>query len=97
MVVSRTYTPHIGCVRLWDPLVSAEDSNNGKPIATVNSDIASFTLGDRSKGEHQLVVYVLFSSLTTALAHSSSALNSGDCAGEVSIFDRVFDIDFPYT
>ncbi|KAJ3507605.1 hypothetical protein NMY22_g16881 [Coprinellus aureogranulatus] len=45
-----------GCVRLWNPLEAASNPKNGKPLVTVNSDIATFSLGDRFKGEHQLVV-----------------------------------------
>ena len=96
MVISSAYLPHVGCVRLWNPLVAADDPSNGKPIATVNSDIASFSLGDRLKGEHQLVVYVP-SLVFTILTHSLDAIASGDCAGEISIFDRFLDIDFLYT
>ncbi|KAF8967632.1 WD40-repeat-containing domain protein [Flammula alnicola] len=45
-----------GCVRVWDPRLSASDSNNGKVVAEVNSDIGHFSLGDPFAGEHQLVV-----------------------------------------
>lgn len=43
-----------GCVRLWDPLVSAE--NTGTILAQANADIGYFSLGDRFKGEYDLVV-----------------------------------------
>jgi len=43
-----------GCVRLWDPLVSAE--NNGTILAQVNADVGYFSLGDRFDKEYQLVV-----------------------------------------
>ncbi|TFK29731.1 WD40 repeat-like protein [Coprinopsis marcescibilis] len=45
-----------GCVRLWDPLLSIEDPSNGSVIADVASDIGTFSLGDRFKQEHQLIV-----------------------------------------
>ncbi|KAF8906207.1 WD40-repeat-containing domain protein [Gymnopilus junonius] len=45
-----------GCVRLWNPLVSSYDDENGISIAEANSDISHFSLGDRFAGEHQLVV-----------------------------------------
>ncbi|KAJ2934858.1 hypothetical protein H1R20_g2278, partial [Candolleomyces eurysporus] len=63
-----------GCVRLWDVLQAANSAQNGVVLAEVNSDISTFSLGDRFKGEHQLVV--------------------GDCTGEVTIFDRLYEPDF---
>ncbi|KAF7370328.1 WD-REPEATS-REGION domain-containing protein [Mycena sanguinolenta] len=42
-----------GCVRLWDPLRAPEE---GVVLAQADSDVAHFTLGDRFKGEHALVV-----------------------------------------
>jgi len=42
-----------GCIRLWDPLRGSEEST---VLAQADSDIAYFTLGDRFKGEHELVV-----------------------------------------
>lgn len=35
---------------------SGENEDNGKPVARMNSDIGSFSVGDRFEGEHQLVV-----------------------------------------
>ncbi|KAJ7652152.1 WD40-repeat-containing domain protein [Mycena polygramma] len=43
-----------GCVRLWDPLRANEPG--GTILAQADSDVAYFTLGDRFKGEHELVV-----------------------------------------
>lgn len=43
-----------GCVRMWDASCAAED--NGAILTRVNHDIAAIALGDRSKGEHRLVV-----------------------------------------
>ncbi|KAJ6498167.1 WD40-repeat-containing domain protein [Mycena vitilis] len=43
-----------GCVRLWDPLRANEPG--GTILAQADSDVASFTLGDRFQGEHELVV-----------------------------------------
>ncbi|KAH6915902.1 WD40-repeat-containing domain protein [Coprinopsis sp. MPI-PUGE-AT-0042] len=46
-----------GCVRLWDPLLAPDDDElNGHTLVKIDSDIATFSLGDRFKGEHQLVV-----------------------------------------
>ncbi|KAF9475003.1 WD40 repeat-like protein [Pholiota conissans] len=45
-----------GCVRVWDPNLSAVDPKNGVAIAQVNSDIGHFSLGDPFAGEHGLVV-----------------------------------------
>ncbi|KAG7443001.1 WD40 repeat-like protein [Guyanagaster necrorhizus] len=42
-----------GMVRMWDPTVS---SNNGTVLVEMNSDIAYFSIGDRLKGEYDLVV-----------------------------------------
>ncbi|KAJ7716752.1 hypothetical protein B0H16DRAFT_1612742, partial [Mycena metata] len=41
-----------GCVRLWDPLCGDQE---GIVLAQAESDIAYFSLGDRFKGEHELV------------------------------------------
>lgn len=45
-----------GCVRLWDPLKSAEDPSNGMILAETQSDVGHFHLGDRLKEEHDLIV-----------------------------------------
>ncbi|KAF9477384.1 WD40 repeat-like protein [Pholiota conissans] len=45
-----------GCVRVWDPSISAADPKNGVAIAQANSDIGHFSLGDPYAGEHQLVI-----------------------------------------
>ncbi|KAJ7117597.1 WD40-repeat-containing domain protein [Mycena epipterygia] len=42
-----------GCIRLWDPLRAKDE---GVILAQVDSDVASFSLGDPFKGEHGLVV-----------------------------------------
>ncbi|KAK0201748.1 WD40-repeat-containing domain protein [Desarmillaria ectypa] len=42
-----------GMVRMWDPTVS---SNDGTVLVEMNSDIAYFSIGDRLKGEYDLVV-----------------------------------------
>ncbi|KAJ6581934.1 WD40-repeat-containing domain protein [Mycena capillaripes] len=42
-----------GCIRLWDPLRA---NDGGTVLAQADSDIAYFTLGDRFKGEHELVM-----------------------------------------
>ncbi|KAK0464558.1 uncharacterized protein EV420DRAFT_1516966 [Desarmillaria tabescens] len=42
-----------GMVRMWDPTVS---SNDGTVLVEMNSDIAHFSIGDRLKGEYDLVV-----------------------------------------
>ncbi|TFK39877.1 WD40-repeat-containing domain protein [Crucibulum laeve] len=44
------------CIRLWDPLHAPESLDNGVVLAEVQFDIGHFSLGDRFKGEHQLVV-----------------------------------------
>jgi hypothetical protein len=44
-----------GCIRLWNPLHALDE---GTVLATADSDIGAFSLGDRSKGEHDLVMYV---------------------------------------
>lgn len=79
-----------GCVRLWNPLLSGKDKENGKCLARMNSDIAHFSIGDRFKGEHQLVacVFILF---YTALGGKSSDwyMFSGDSSGEVMIFNNI--------
>lgn len=46
----------IGCVRMWDPSVSAHDVENGKVLAEVHSDISQFSIGDPFVGEYRLVV-----------------------------------------
>ena len=45
-----------GCVRLWDTTLAPEDEDNGLPIVEMDQDVATFSLGDRYQGEHQLVV-----------------------------------------
>ncbi|KAF8817437.1 WD40 repeat-like protein [Phlegmacium glaucopus] len=45
-----------GCIRMWDPTMSAQNPKNGKILAEVNSDIGHFSLGDPYAGENQLVV-----------------------------------------
>ncbi|KAK7024996.1 WD-repeats-region domain-containing protein [Favolaschia claudopus] len=42
-----------GCVRLWDP---SYGNDKGTVLAQADSDVAYFTLGDRFKGEHELIV-----------------------------------------
>ncbi|PBK97668.1 WD40 repeat-like protein [Armillaria gallica] len=42
-----------GTVRMWDPTVSSDD---GTVLVEMNSDIAYFSIGDRLKGEYDLVV-----------------------------------------
>ncbi|KAK7056345.1 hypothetical protein VNI00_002899 [Paramarasmius palmivorus] len=44
-----------GCVRLWTPLLRGEEEN-GRILAEASADIGYFSIGDRSKGEHELVV-----------------------------------------
>ncbi|GLB41833.1 putative WD40 repeat-like protein [Lyophyllum shimeji] len=45
-----------GCVRFWDPLRAADSPQNGTVLAEVTSDVATFSLGDRFKGERALIV-----------------------------------------
>ncbi|KAL0571700.1 hypothetical protein V5O48_010261 [Marasmius crinis-equi] len=45
-----------GCVRLWNPSLATDDRKNGRILLAADTDIASLSLGDRSKGEHELVV-----------------------------------------
>ncbi|KJA28082.1 hypothetical protein HYPSUDRAFT_197622 [Hypholoma sublateritium FD-334 SS-4] len=45
-----------GCVRLWNPQISADNAKNGTVIAEVNSDVGHFSIGDPFAGEHCLVV-----------------------------------------
>ncbi|KAF6761646.1 WD40-repeat-containing domain protein [Ephemerocybe angulata] len=45
-----------GCVRLWDPLRASSNPENGAVVASMDFDIATFSVGDRFKGEHQLIV-----------------------------------------
>ncbi|KAK0439788.1 WD40-repeat-containing domain protein [Armillaria borealis] len=42
-----------GMVRMWDPTVASDD---GTVLVEMNSDIAYFSIGDRLKGEYDLVV-----------------------------------------
>lgn len=44
---------YLGCVKLWDPLKA---DISGTTLAQVESDIGHFSLGDRFRGEHDLVV-----------------------------------------
>ena len=46
----------IGCIRMWDPTMAAQNPKNGKVLAEVNSDIGHFSLGDPYAGENQLMV-----------------------------------------
>ncbi|RDB23680.1 hypothetical protein Hypma_009157 [Hypsizygus marmoreus] len=45
-----------GCVRFWDPLRAAEEGKNGTVLGECTSDIGCFSIGDRYKGERDLVV-----------------------------------------
>ncbi|KAG6832257.1 hypothetical protein H0H87_002153 [Tephrocybe sp. NHM501043] len=45
-----------GCVRFWDPTRAETHPRNGSVLAKMNSDVATFCIGDRYKGEHSLVV-----------------------------------------
>ncbi|KAG6910008.1 hypothetical protein DXG01_013730, partial [Tephrocybe rancida] len=45
-----------GCVRFWDPTQNRANSVNGTVLAEINSDVATFSIGDRYKEEHTLVV-----------------------------------------
>ncbi|KAK1219659.1 hypothetical protein PQX77_017610 [Marasmius sp. AFHP31] len=45
-----------GCVRLWNPLLANDDRKNGRVLLEAAADIGSISLGDTSKGEHELVV-----------------------------------------
>ena len=47
-----------GCVRLWDISQATDNPANGRVIAETDFDIAHFSIGDKSKGEAPLVVYV---------------------------------------
>lgn len=47
-----------GCVRLWDVSRATDSPGNGRVIAETDFDIAHFSIGDRSKGEAPLVMYV---------------------------------------
>ncbi|KAJ7656388.1 quinon protein alcohol dehydrogenase-like superfamily, partial [Mycena polygramma] len=69
-----------GCVRLWDPLRANEPG--GTVLAQADSDVAHFMLGDRFKGEHELVVCVMF-----LLLYFDSHLCSGDSDGSVYVMD----------
>ncbi|THV05579.1 hypothetical protein K435DRAFT_961069 [Dendrothele bispora CBS 962.96] len=44
-----------GCVRLWRPL-RASDEENGRTIGESEADVGYFSLGDRCKQEHDLVI-----------------------------------------
>ncbi|KIY52977.1 hypothetical protein FISHEDRAFT_34491, partial [Fistulina hepatica ATCC 64428] len=44
-----------GCVRIWEPS-KANGGNQGTVLVSMDSDIAAFSLGDRNRGEHDLVV-----------------------------------------
>ncbi|KAL0065171.1 hypothetical protein AAF712_007841 [Marasmius tenuissimus] len=44
-----------GCVRLWSPLLANDDRKNGRVLLEAAADIGSISLGDASKGEHELV------------------------------------------
>lgn len=49
-------TSESGCVRLWQPHLARRSKQQGRIIAQVNADVGYFTLGDRFKNEHDLVV-----------------------------------------
>lgn len=52
---------------MWDPLRGSAEGE-GKVLMQASADVAHFTLGNRFKGEHDLVVYVvIFSSYTIKL------------------------------
>ncbi|KAH9944484.1 uncharacterized protein BXZ73DRAFT_39487 [Epithele typhae] len=48
-----------GDVRLWDIKRAADDPLNGRVLAHGDSDVATFCLGDVSKGEIPIILYVL--------------------------------------
>lgn len=50
-----------GCVRLWDHRRAQDDPSNGTIVAKMQHEIAKFQIGDPSRGEAALVVYVLLS------------------------------------
>ncbi|KAG6812777.1 hypothetical protein H0H92_000547 [Tricholoma furcatifolium] len=45
-----------GCIRFWSPRQAVSNRHNGAVLAEMTSDIATFSLGDRYKKEHPLVV-----------------------------------------
>jgi hypothetical protein len=75
-----------GCVRLWDVNQATDNPANSRIIAETDFDIAHFSIGDKSKGEAPLVVYV---SSNYSLSFYLPEINSGDSGGGVSIFDRL--------
>ncbi len=66
---------------MWDPTVSSDD---GTVLVEMNSDIAYFSIGDRLKGEYDLVVSVCYS---WSVLHSLTKLFRGDAQGMISVFD----------
>ena len=76
-----------GCVRLWDVRQAADSPANGRVIAETDFDIAHFSIGDKSKGEAPLVVYVFLYVLPSLSILTDT--NSGDSGGGISIFDRL--------
>lgn len=47
-----------GCVRLWDVMRAPSHDEESMILAEADDDIACFSVGDQSKGERRLVVYV---------------------------------------
>lgn len=73
-----------GCVRVWDLRRAIDDPENGVPIATLDEDIAHFSIGAQYSEERPLVVYV-----TVPIKFPWSLIclpHSGDNSGDVWIF-----------
>ncbi|KAG5720657.1 hypothetical protein E4T56_gene4941 [Termitomyces sp. T112] len=45
-----------GCVRFWNPQQADSNLHNGSILAEISSDVATFSIGNRYKGEHSIVV-----------------------------------------
>ena len=65
ILIPRTNAFLIGCVRLWDVMRAPAHEEESLILAEADNDIACFSLGDPSKGEKRLVVYVLFQHIYT--------------------------------
>lgn len=74
-----------GCVRMWNPSQSSSNNDACVVVAEVSCAVADFTVGDRFKGEHELVVSVWF--LLACFLRTNEACGSGDSGGTLYLYD----------